>query len=158
MTDDSEIRALDDKRDPRASGETEPLPMVALSVRQPWAWALSVGFKNIENRDWRRTNRDLRFRGTTMIHAGLREEVDAIPVMLEMIAAQGGDRDDALARYRRERRMGGIVGVMDVVAVVQDHPSVWFTGPYGLVIRNARPVDFQPCRGALGFFRPVFAG
>ena len=39
--------------------------MYALSIHQPWAWAiLNVG-KNVENRRWR-----TRYRGPLLIHAG----------------------------------------------------------------------------------------
>ena len=37
----------------------------ALSIRQPWAWLIVNGFKDIENRDWP-TN----FRGRLLVHAG----------------------------------------------------------------------------------------
>ncbi len=39
--------------------------MKALSIRQPWAWLIANGYKDIENRSWR-TN----FRGEFLIHAG----------------------------------------------------------------------------------------
>lgn len=38
----------------------------ALSIRQPWAWLIVNGHKDIENRDWP-TN----FRGRLLVHAGL---------------------------------------------------------------------------------------
>ncbi len=38
--------------------------MKALSIRQPWAWLVANGHKDIENRDWA-TN----FRGRFLIHA-----------------------------------------------------------------------------------------
>ena len=37
-----------------------------LSVRQPWAWLIVHGYKDIENRTW-----PTRHRGDTVIHAGL---------------------------------------------------------------------------------------
>lgn len=38
--------------------------MKALSIRQPWAWLIANGYKDIENRSWR-TN----YRGPVLIHA-----------------------------------------------------------------------------------------
>ncbi len=38
--------------------------MKALSIRQPWAWLILHGGKDIENRDWA-----TRFRGRVLIHA-----------------------------------------------------------------------------------------
>lgn len=45
-------------------GEAEP--MLALSVQQPWAWAIMAGIKPVENRTWR-----TKYRGELVIHAGL---------------------------------------------------------------------------------------
>jgi hypothetical protein len=49
--------------------------------------------------------------------------------------------------------MGGIVGQAELVGCVTESSSRWFCGPYGFVIRDARPLPFKPCRGALGFFK-----
>jgi len=45
------------------------LPMIALSVRQPWAWAIIHAGKDIENRSWQAVNHGLRQRGRIAIHA-----------------------------------------------------------------------------------------
>ncbi|MCA9540368.1 MAG: hypothetical protein KC620_15825 [Myxococcales bacterium] len=34
-------------------GPPEPPPLIALTVRQPWAWAITHAGRRIENRDWR---------------------------------------------------------------------------------------------------------
>lgn len=39
----------------------------ALTVRQPWAWAITCGAKTVENRTW-----STRYRGPLVIHAGAR--------------------------------------------------------------------------------------
>ena len=39
--------------------------ITVLSVRQPWAWLLVNGYKDIENRNWA-----TEFRGRCFIHAG----------------------------------------------------------------------------------------
>jgi len=45
------------------------LPELALSVRQPWAWAIIHAGKDIENRSWQAVNHGLRQRGRIAIHA-----------------------------------------------------------------------------------------
>jgi hypothetical protein len=45
---------------------------------------------------------------------------------------------------------------MNIVDVVREHPSMWFSGPVGLVIRDARPLPFMPLKGALGFFEAEY--
>ncbi|NUU26028.1 MAG: ASCH domain-containing protein [Streptomycetaceae bacterium] len=46
-----------------------------LTIQQPWAFAIAEGFKTVENRS-RRTN----YRGTLLIHAGLRID-HAVPIV-----------------------------------------------------------------------------
>ncbi|KAA5603782.1 hypothetical protein F1188_19175 [Roseospira marina] len=55
---------------------------------------------------------------------------------------------------QQRQQVGGIVGAVDVVACVTDHPSPWFFGPIGWVLANPRPLLFTPCRGRLGLFTP----
>ena len=48
---------------------------------------------------------------------------------------------------------GGIVGAVDIVDCVTESDSDWFSGPYGYVLRDPKPLPFRPVRGQLGFFR-----
>lgn len=124
------------------------LPRLALSIRQPWAHCILHLGKPVENRTWSTT-----IRGSICIHAGknmtLAEYRDALQTYRETGA--GFDRLRAFPVHE-ELKLGGIVGVADIVGCVTDHPSAWFFGPYGFVLENARPVPFIPVRGALGFF------
>ena len=44
------------------------------------------------------------------------------------------------------------MGEVEITDCVIEHPSPWFTGPYGFVLRNARMLPFKPLPGALRFF------
>ena len=44
-----------------------------LSVRQPWAWLICAGFKDVENRSWKTS-----YQGRLYIHAGKSFDWDAI--------------------------------------------------------------------------------
>lgn len=128
----------------------------ALSVRQPWPWAIFHAGKDIENRDW-----PTRYRGLVLIHAGkamTSDDFDDCLSTIEEIAPL--DRDASLRRRARivngEAPRGGIVGEAEIVDCVTSSASPWFFGRYGFVLRNARPTPFRPCRGALGFFEPKF--
>ena len=148
------------------------IPVKAISIMQPWAWLIVNGHKDIENRDWR-TN----FRGPVAIHAGKKADEDCAyaltchdgprhPVTGAPFAIDTGSRligsNRAWNTYSAPAwhdQRGGIVGVAEIVdciphanADIQDECSEWFVGRYGFVIRNARPVDFIPCKGALSFF------
>src|SRR5207302_502261 len=48
--------------------------MKALTVRQPWAWAIVQGKKDVENRSWRTDHR-----GMVAIHAGGSREGEPLP-------------------------------------------------------------------------------
>jgi hypothetical protein len=52
-----------------AAAELIDLPKLALSVRQPWAWAIIHIGKDIESRDWKSNNPNLRYRGRIALHA-----------------------------------------------------------------------------------------
>lgn len=115
----------------------------ALSVRQPWAWLIVSGLKDIENRP-RRTHH----RGPLLIHAGLSLE-SYTEENIEWLAKKYG------VHIPLELDTGGIVGVVDVVDCVETHRSKWFIeGNNGWVLANPRRLAFRGCRGALGVFRP----
>lgn len=123
----------------------------ALSIRQPWAWLIVHGFKDIENRDWP-TN----FRGRLLVHAGqtmARRYYDDTVGELRLSGLCPPD----LPPYEALER-GGLVGWTRIVDCVTTHPSSWkmenpFGEPiYGFVLRDSRPIPFVPFKGRLNFF------
>jgi hypothetical protein len=139
--------------------------MKALSIRQPWAWLMirpdiidaeervrlyeTQEIKDIENRMWRSNNPGLEYRGEFLIHTGLHLDGEFTSHGLPDIAKSIPDKDSL--------QRGGIVGIAEIIDVVKENPSPWFFGRYGFVIRNARPVEFRPCVGRLGFFTPDYS-
>lgn len=122
----------------------------ALSVRAPWWWAILHG-KPVENRDWY-TN----FRGVVWLHASKhwsrREIEEDTETILEMAAADGISMPIPDVAEMLEA-CGCIVGSIEVVDCVRSHPSAFFVGQYGFVLRNPVPlIPAVPCKGALGFF------
>jgi hypothetical protein len=109
----------------------------ALSVRQPWAWAIIHAGKDIENRSWN-THR----RGTIAVHASGNLDREA-----KLPEGSKKPKPEELVR-------GAIVGLVDIVDVVTEHPSEWFSGPYGFVLKNPRSLPRPiPCKGSLGFWK-----
>ena len=127
-------------------------PTIALSVRQPWAWAIIHAGKDIENRSWQAVNHGLRQRGRIAIHAskGMTryEYEDANETICKIT-------DRAHIPPARDLLRGGIIGSVEVIDVVSDSDSPWFSGPRGLVLRDPVPCDFIASMGMLGYFKWV---
>jgi len=114
--------------------------MKALSIKQPWAWLIANGHKDIENRTWQ-TN----YRGEFLIHAGKNFDLDGYDWLKEQQIV-----DELPRAYTYQR--GGIVGIATIVDCVTAHDSKWFAGPYGFVLNETRPLQFDKCKGKLKFF------
>ena len=131
--------------------------MKALSIRNPWCWAILDCGKDIENRNW-----PTKFRGPVLLHVAkgmtLREYYDFYNDVM------GGTAPFAYEVLKRHQEIpepdqlprGGIVGQADIVDCVTESNSPWFFGPYGFVLENVKPIPFQPFKGALGFFDVPF--
>lgn len=124
------------------------LPRLALSVRQPWAWAIVHAGKDIENRSAGAVRAGGMRPGRICVHAAAgmtaREYRWAVWRMGRMGIAV--PRPDTLPR-------GAVVGAVTVVGIVERSDSPWFGGPLGLVLRNPAPVEPPvPASGALGYF------
>jgi len=116
--------------------------MKALSIRQPWAWLVAEGHKDIENRDWATS-----FRGRTLIHAGKTMRMANYRAAVEFAATLG-----VTIPHAQELHRGGIVGVATMIDCVHHSRSPWFFGKYGFVLDEQMPLPFTPCPGQLGFF------
>lgn len=122
--------------------------MKALSVRQPWAWAILHAGKDIENRTW-----PTKYRGTIFLHTGL--QWDRGVGMDDILDIAGGAPEGVTIPLGRDLPRGAIIGRVDIVDCVSASDSPWFCGPFGFVLKN--PVAFPsliPCPGKLGFFDP----
>lgn len=118
--------------------------MKALSILQPYAWLIVSGHKDVENREWY-----TRLRGRILVHVGLK-----YPMRDHQLYAQDLEQTYGieLPAYSSMPR-GGICGEVEIVDCVRAHPSKWKSpGSWGFVLANARPLEFRPYRGTLGFF------
>ena len=115
-----------------------------LSVRQPWAWLIIQGYKNIENRSQR-----CHKRGTIALHASTTNTRNEYAAALALIADRGLD---ILLPPIDDLVTGAIVGLVDIVGCVTESDSPWFTGEYGWVLDNPRSGIPVPQKGQQGFF------
>lgn len=120
--------------------------MKALSIRQPWAWLIIHGGKNIENRTWH-----ARFRGRFLVHAsqGMTK--------LEYKSAQwyAAERGVTVPPFEQLQR-GGIIGSVELVDSVGNSNSPWYMGEKGFVLRSPQPLPFMRLKGRLGFFETEY--
>lgn len=120
------------------------ITLPCLSIRQPWAWLIVHGYKDIENREW-----STKVRGRILIHASktmTRADYEACCVFVD-----GLPFDVCLPRpYLLER--GGIVGTATLGDCVTGSSSPWFNGPFGFVFTFAAALPFKQLKGRLGFF------
>lgn len=123
--------------------------MKAISVRNPWAWAILYAGKRIENRP-----RTWYYRGPVLLHAsgGMTEkEYRAFADFYEYEINEGPPYPPPLPAMADLPR-GGIVGRAEIVDCVTASDSPWFFGPFGLVLDKVKPLPFVACKGALGLF------
>jgi hypothetical protein len=113
--------------------------MKAISLLNPWAWAVVMGLKDIENRKW-----STKFRGEILIHAS--KGYDPIG---EIVLRENGVEPPP----RDSLDYGALIGKVTITDCVKFSASKWFFGPWGFTLKDT--VRFErptPCKGQLGFF------
>ena len=109
-----------------------------ISLRQPWAWLVLQGFKDIENR-----GRVSHFRGELFIHASssrqyLEEDVEAVR------------EEYGIEVPASELQFGCLIGSVIMVDCVQESKSRGVEGPYGYLVSEPRwiePIDLKANAG-----------
>lgn len=130
-------------------------PRFALSVRQPWAWLIIHGGKDVENRTWSYVPK---LRGRIWIHAAkgmTQDEYDDAKLTAEHI----WEREGVAREFPRfdELERGGIIGSAEIIGYLNDDAAneavfPWYFGNLGIVLHGPEPCEFRPLKGALGFF------
>ena len=107
----------------------------ALSLKQPWAWAIFHG-KPVENRTWYSN-----YRGPLWIHSSRTVKMEDYQFFIENKISYGW------------LYYGAIIGRVNMVDCVKEHDSWWFFGPYGFVFEDpiilGNPI---PYKGQLRIF------
>ena len=123
-----------------------------LSVKQPFAWAVVVGAKDIENRTWRSN-----YIGRLYIHAGQKEQSELVEEVVERVArCRNLTTKAALDDYRQhwELGRGAVVGSVYMLGCAVSHGSEWFDPRfrYGFMFTDAKRIEPVPVRGQQRFF------
>ena len=93
--------------------------MKAVSIKQPWAWLIASGIKNIENRTWK-----THFRGRVYIHASAKmanfwvtPQFSIVDKEINKISINDYEKTTGL--------FSAIIGEVEIVDCVINHPSIW---------------------------------
>lgn len=122
------------------------ITLPCLSIRQPWAWLIVNGYKDVENRTWKP---QITFYRTLLIHAG-----KAIDYVGWLWVERSFSEINLPERSVIET--GGIVGSVLMVTCLDDYLSPWFCGPWGWVFRNPKRLPFFQTKGRLGIFQAEY--
>jgi len=93
------------------------LEVRCLTVRQPWAWAIIHGGKDVENRSW---NIAGSYRGTVAIHAALQDDYDAWAQVCDGLQPLADVIENVVRRGHEVKATcldtrGSIIGLVDLV-------------------------------------------
>jgi hypothetical protein len=122
--------------------------MHALTIKNPWAYLIAKGIKDIENRTW-----STGYRGPLLIHVSKTPDIrNCTRAVVNSGIMPYGEFIRHLAKT--ENLAGNIIGIVDLVDIVKDHESEWAApGEYHWVLKN--PVLFKkpsPHRGKLNIW------
>jgi len=123
------------------------LPRIALSIRQPWAWAVIHAGKDVENRSVF-AMKFLGHRGRVAVHASKGMTQDEYDEARAFMCDRAGVQCPPPADLER----GGMIGSIDVWSSAKWSDSVWWCGPRALLLAHALPHPFVGAVGQLGFF------
>lgn len=133
--------------------------MKALSMKQPWAWLVCAGYKDMENRKWHihmppflNYPPDPR---RIYVQASLSKSEMTKEVLAWILKRLNGRQAARFMLAYDHLSFGAVIGEIDITGCVGHSDSPWFFGPYGFTLAN--PVLYDkpiPCKGKLGFFEP----
>jgi hypothetical protein len=140
--------------------------MKALSIKQPWAWLICAGYKDIENRDWfigRKPalggsfqGRGLELPARIYVHTGKNPDADMEGTLDFIKAIDGSLYRHIFSTIMNDSPgldLGAIIGEVTITGCVTQSDSPWFAGKYGFTL--SRPILYNvpiPYKGKLGFF------
>lgn len=110
--------------------------MKVLSIKQPWAFLLASGIKDVENRVWK-----TKYRGMVLIHSPKKTDFDH-PMIQEFIKNQAKRFDWSIAEMEAKLRCyasqtSAIIGAMYVMDCVKGSRSQWaFPDQWNWIIRQ----------------------
>jgi hypothetical protein len=119
--------------------------MKVLTVKNPWAWLIMHGGKDVENRTWPTSDR-----GRIAIHAS------KTPVKFKIAdpyMPTAEEIDFAYLLNESEEKNGNILGLVTLTDCIRDSTSTWAEpGLWHWVLKDPRPCKPIPVKGSLGLW------
>lgn len=94
----------------------------ALTIKQPWAYLICAGIKDIENRTWA-----TKYRGRVYIHASMDNKINLYALTKEQYndACDKFDWNTTTIKPVDKWDRSAIIGHVDIVDCVINHESIW---------------------------------
>lgn len=118
------------------------LPTRVLSVKNPWAYLICSGIKDIENRYWK-TN----FRGTVFINVPSKPAAEPYQLFTdEQVDIVDDKMFEILKSYNEVSR---VIGSVEIVDCVENHSSIWAE------VNDGRPIYNFVLRNPILYDEPI---
>ena len=130
--------------------------MKALSLKQPWLWAITDLDKRIENRTWKPNYNAIGKR--IALHASKKDDPKGENAIFHISGAELPPEDVPRGAIVATAKVIGWIddaGFGDVPSPCLGHlvDNKWFFGPIGWILEDVQKLDEPiPCRGALGLW------
>jgi hypothetical protein len=130
--------------------------MKALSIKQPWAWAIcnlpEPYKKDIENRTWH-----TKFKGDFLVHASKTFDKEGYKRLLDYLESLNYEGH---IPEPKEFIKGAIVGISELTNIANNNDiyflntkSIWYEGEYGFILEDSKAFENPiPLKGQLNFF------
>lgn len=134
-----------------------------LTVKQPWAFLLIAGLKDVENRNWPTNHR-----GELFIHASVEKSFDWDALIWLMEQKQMGalwavvrhfglilnDEPEKSSITKHHEEFGAILGSVNLDGCISNSTSPWAMSDskFHWLASNAKPITPIPARGSLGLW------
>jgi len=125
--------------------------MLALSIKQPWAWLIANGIKDVENRTWKTD-----FRGKILIHSGKNHSLNGMQLSRYQVnCIYRKCMEKALELPEDEDlKLGGFIGIVEIIDCIKNHPSIWAEpDKWHWVLKNPEVIAFKKYKGKLKLFQ-----
>lgn len=128
--------------------------MKAISIKQPWAYLIAAGIKDIENRTWKCPGKYIGER--VLIHASKTQY--ETPMYLLTDEQYDSIKQEKRIEINNSLEYGCIIGSIEIVDCVVNHPSIW--------AEKQRCTHHSPCKdltklpncfdGCIHFSKPIY--